>query len=204
MLYRSYLWMTGIFIVLPLLFGKFRLGIFFPLMLGMMFVLGMGAINRLTTFSAPLLLWNDAVKLAETKRELPGVWRIYENRAIAFLQLNRTQSAYQDYRFALSLAPRSEQKYLYQGLGAAYFQDGRYAEALASFGQALELDSRYDQARYGRGLAHMLLGNRKAAFDDFAVLCNAGRRVACDKLGPLTTSDPALPASPSTPANRSR
>lgn len=184
-LYRSYLWMTGIFIVLPLLFGKFRLGIAIPLMLAVMFAFGMGAVNRLTTFSSSVLLWSDAAKLVGTKHELPGVWRIYENRAIAFLQLNQTQQAHRDYRLALSLAPRSGQKYLYQGVGAAYFQDGRYAEALASFDQALELDGRYDQARYGRGLAHMLLGNRDAALDDFTVVCQAGRRVACDKLAML-------------------
>ncbi len=181
-LYRSYLWMTGIFIVLPLLLGKIKTGIAIPVTLVVILAFGIGAVNRLTTFSDPLLLWDDAAKLVGKKHELPGVWRIYENRAIAFLQLKRTQPAYQDYQLALSLAPPSGQKYLYQGLGAAYFQDGRYAEALASFGRALEIDGRYDQARYGRGLAHMLLGNRDAALDDLSVVCKAGRRVACDKL----------------------
>ncbi|MBI5660401.1 MAG: hypothetical protein HZC43_12855 [Nitrosomonadales bacterium] len=181
-LYRSYLWMMGIFIALPLLLGRIKAGIAMPVMLLMILVLGMGSVNRLTTFSDSLLLWHDAAILVEQKHGLPGVWRIYENRAISFLNVKRPQQAIQDYRLALSLSPRSGQKYLYQGLGAAYIQESKYTDAVSSFGSALELDSGYDHARFSRGVAYMMMGNLDSARADLAAVCKAGRRIACDKL----------------------
>ncbi|MBI4938556.1 MAG: tetratricopeptide repeat protein [Nitrosomonadales bacterium] len=185
MLYRSYLWMTGIFIVLPLWLSRVKAGIAMPVMLLMILAFAMGSINRLTTFSDPVLLWHDAAKLVEQKHDLPGVWRIYENRAISFLNVKRSQQAIQDYRLALSLSPRSGQKYLYQGLGAAYIQESKYADAVSSFGSALELDSGYDQARYSRGVAYMMMGDGDSARADLTAVCKAGRRIACDKLDAL-------------------
>ena len=72
-LYRSYLWMPGLLIVIPLLFLNMRakpalavLSLISVLMLPLSW-------ERLTTFSHPLLLWDDAAKLVEGRPYLPGM-----------------------------------------------------------------------------------------------------------------------------------
>ena len=177
-LYRGYLWMAGVFIALPLLLGRFKMGIAMPAMLLMILAFAMGSINRLTTFSDPLLLWHDAAKLVGQKHDLPGVWRIYINRA----KYLKPRQALRDYQLALTLAPQAEHKLIYMGVGAAYLQNGNYPVAVSIFDKVLELGGDYEHALYGRGLAYMMMGNRESARADLTVVCEAGRRIACDKL----------------------
>jgi hypothetical protein len=76
-LYRSYLWMPGLMIALPLLFAGLTPKRAY-LLLGMLAMLLIPlSLNRLHSFSSGLLLWNDAEKLVRDKHDMLGAERIY-------------------------------------------------------------------------------------------------------------------------------
>ncbi|MFZ2541860.1 MAG: hypothetical protein WAW75_08825, partial [Gallionella sp.] len=76
-LYRSYLWMPGLFAALPLVFGWLAPKRAFMLLGAICLLLVPLTLNRLDTFSTPLKLWDDAEKLVRGKSGVVGVERIY-------------------------------------------------------------------------------------------------------------------------------
>jgi len=73
-LYRSYLWMPGLLAALPVIFGRLS-----PkkasLLLGTIALLLVPlSLNRLNTFSSPLLLWEDAEQLVRNKPYSYGIF----------------------------------------------------------------------------------------------------------------------------------
>jgi tetratricopeptide (TPR) repeat protein len=178
-LYRSYLWMAGIFIALPLLLMKIkpRMALISGGVLALL--LAMVAVDRLTTFSHPLLLWDDAEKLVHDQHNLPGVDRIYGNRALSFDGIKRYPDAIADYQTALSLNPASA--HYYQGMGIAYLNMNEYSKSIAAFSQAVALEPARVKSYYGRGMANAGLGNRGAALADLEKSCELGWQSGCAK-----------------------
>jgi protein O-mannosyl-transferase len=179
-LYRSYLWMAGAFAALPVatgLLGARRTFVALPLAA---ILLGLLSVDRLTSFSRPFLLWDEAAALVKGKQDLPGVDRIYYNRGIAYSEIDFYEQALADSKMALTLRPDFV-PYL-QAVGLDYYHLGRYAEAAAEFGRMIELEPLNQQAYYGRGLASDELGNRAAALADFSKSCELGWKSACDKV----------------------
>lgn len=178
-LYRSYLWMPGIFIAFPLLMMQIkpRIAIISGVLLAAL--LAMLAAERLTTFSHPLLLWDDAEKLVRDKRNLPGVDRIYGNRAKHFGDVKRYPDAIADYQTALNLRPNFA--HYYQGMGIAYLNMGEYSKARDSFLKANELEPGDVKSFYGRGIANDGLGKKAAALADFERSCELGWKSGCSK-----------------------
>jgi hypothetical protein len=178
-LYRSYLWMPGIFIALPLLMMQIkpRIAIISGTLLAV--ILSLVAVDRLTTFSHPLLLWDDAEKLVHERRDLPGIDRIYGNRGKYFGDVKRYPDAIADYKIALSLRPDNANYYL--GMAFAYLNMEDYLTALATFSKSIELDSKRMRAYYGRGKANEGGGNKRAALADFEKSCEMGWQSGCIK-----------------------
>jgi tetratricopeptide (TPR) repeat protein len=182
-LYRSYLWAVGGFALLPLIVWKITArGAM--LMLGVvaafMFVVSM---ERLSTFSHPFLLWNDAEKLVHGRSDLPGEYRIYYNRGTEYLKLDRYDDAIRDLKYSLKLY--GDQPAAYGNLGAAYIKKGDFEDALKTYNLAIQIGlkkkARIMPKHYlGRAMANEALKNWAAASADYKVTCRLIHK-GCDK-----------------------
>lgn len=178
-LYRSYLWMGGMFAALPLLFGKLGAKPAFALLLAVSALLFALSWNRLATFSDPLLLWNDAEKLVHDKTNLPGTDRIYYNRGTFYGKVGLRRQAINDFSKAIEISPRNV--IAHGNRAAAYYEEGRFFEALLDFEKTIAMDPGNQKAYLGRGLCYEALGMSNTALPDFAKSCELGLEWACNK-----------------------
>jgi hypothetical protein len=178
-LYRSYLWMAGIFAALPFVLIRLRTRMVFMGMLFFAVMLGMLAVNRLTIFSDSLLLWDDALLLVKDRHDLPGVDRIYFNRGKYLTGIKRYQDALADLQTAVTLNPGF---YYYRyGVAAGYMNMARYPEAITEFNKAIEMEPEFVRAYFGRGLAKLETGNHAGALIDLQRSCEMGYKSGCAK-----------------------
>jgi hypothetical protein len=197
-LYRSYLWMAGIFVALPYLLKHVKPRLSFYGLLFCSVVFAMLAVNRLTIFSDSLLLWDDALMLVNGRNDLPGVDRIYFNRGKYLSGIKRYQDALADYQKAAALNPGFF--YNHYGLGVGYLNMAQYPQAIVEFSTAIEMEPLLVRGFYGRGLANLEVGNKTAALADFEKSCGLGWKSGCAKAqllkGEKTSASRALPQSP--------
>jgi protein O-mannosyl-transferase len=171
-LYRSYLWMPGLFAALPVVFGWLAPKKAFILLGVVSLLLIPLTLNRLNTFSSSLLLWDDAEKLVRNKPYAYGVERIYTNRGNKLFQLRRYDEAIADFSKAIAAYPDDE--LLYGSRAKAYYFLGKYQEALLDFDRAIALKPDNKRFYYDRALAYRALGNFVAAQEDFRKSCVLG------------------------------
>ncbi|HZW24788.1 MAG TPA: hypothetical protein VFF26_04815 [Gallionella sp.] len=183
-LYRSYLWMAGACCVIPialdLLRKRMAVAIATIIALAMIPV----SMDRLATFSHPLLLWEDAAKLVENRHDLPGVYRIYLNRGTARHVVNNFDGAIEDYKLSLKLRP--DWPHSYNNLGVTYIQKKDWPAAVEAFTHAIDIarakKTGMDISPYfGRALAFEKLGRIDLAKRDYQETCRVLKR-GCDKL----------------------
>lgn len=179
-LYRSYLWMPGIFVGMPLLTERFKFRSAVVVLLLVAIILAIFSVNRLTTFSHPLLLWDDAESLVQHKQDLPGVGRIYNNRGNELTKAKLYREAIADYTVAIQLNPNNT--YYHLGMGSALFGVDDYAMAIVEFSRSIELDSNNGRAYYSRGLSYEKSGLLQLARNDFKASCQLGWESGCKKL----------------------
>jgi tetratricopeptide (TPR) repeat protein len=171
-LYRSYLWMPGLFAALPVVFGWMAPRKAFILLGAFCLLLIPLTLNRLNTFSSTLLLWDDAEKLVRDNPDAYGVERIYTNRGNKLFQLRRYDEAVADFSKAITVFPNDE--LVYGSRGKAYYFLGKYQAAVLDFNHALELKPDSQRFYYDRALAYRALGNFSAAQDDIRKSCSLG------------------------------
>lgn len=183
-LYRSYLWAVGACALLPLLLQGLD---------KRMAVIVVGAItlamipismDRLASFSHPLVLWDDAVKLVEEKRDLPGVYRIYYNRGSEYIKLGAYDAAIADLRTAAKLNP--DWPFAQSNLGSALLGKGEWGLAATAFSRAIEIAEQKrmgvnPKPYFGRAIAHENLGEHVLARKDYELTCRLARK-GCEKL----------------------
>ncbi|MBI3903153.1 MAG: tetratricopeptide repeat protein [Nitrosomonadales bacterium] len=179
-LYRSYLWMGGLFAVLPVLLGNVPARRAFAYLLAASLLMAPLAWNRLVTFSHPLLLWDDAASLIEGRPYMPGFERIYHNRGAAFYGVGLKQRALDDYNRVIAFNP--DYGYAYNNRGAVYFDQGLYTEALRDYNKCTELKPSYPRAYLGRGLLFEKLHNLPAARVNYQISCAMKLPEGCDML----------------------
>jgi hypothetical protein len=170
-LYRSYLWMPGLFAALPAVFGWLAPRKFFILLSIVSLLIVPLTLNRLNTFSSTLLLWDDAEKLVRDKPDVFGAGRIYYNRGTELGQLKRYEEAIADFSRAIAIYPFD---FEYGNRAAAYFFQGKYQEALRDFDRAIALNPDNANSYYGRAMTYRTLGNFAAAQIDLRKSCALG------------------------------
>lgn len=183
-LYRSYLWAVGACAVLPLLLDrldKHMAGIVAGAVALAMFPISM---DRLATFSHPLLLWDDAAKLLPQENPLPGSSRIYNNRGLEFMDMNNFSAAKQDFEHCLQLNPNTPSAHT--NLGAMYLKMGQPQQAQLAFDRAIAIMQaagkvNYANPFYGNGKAYEALSQAKKARENYAISCRLARK-GCEKL----------------------
>lgn len=184
-LYRSYIWALGGVMLLPLALMQLnaRLTVFVSVLVAATFF--MVSMERLQTFSHPVLLWDDAEKLVKDRQSLPGVSRIYYNRGTELLKAGENDSALADLQTATRLNPQFSAAF--GNLGAVYLKTGNNELAVQAFSRAIELDQKQQaQPNYkhymGRASALEAAGQPMKAALDYKVVCLLASK-GCDKAG---------------------
>ncbi len=179
-LYRSYLWAPTLFL-LPAL-GLARLSGRLALSIGALIAVFLFALSfdRLTSFSHPFLLWDEAARVAEKnagKQGVAGMARIYHNRGLALYREGMVDLAIRSYDQALAEKP--DYSFAYNDRGAARLDLKDYVGALKDFDAAIRLKPDYLRPYAGRAMALKGLGRLNEAKGAFARACALGWRGAC-------------------------
>lgn len=183
-LYRSYLWAVGACALLPLLLQGLDKRMGGVVVVAIALAMTPISMDRLASFSHPLLLWDDAAKLVKDKQELPGVYRIYYNRGSEFIKLGDYDSAIADLKLAVSLKP--DWPFASSNLGSALLGKGEWAQAIPEFTRAIDAAQRNGlglnpKPFYGRAMAYENLDKTDLARQDYEVTCRVANK-GCEKL----------------------
>jgi len=170
-LYRSYLWMPGLFAALPVIFGWLSPKKAFLLLGTIALLMVPLSLNRLNTFSSPLQLWEDAEQLVRNKPYSYGFERIYFNLGTELGQLKRYDEAIAAFNRAIAAHPFD---FMYGNRANVFYALGRYQEALRDYNRAIALNPNNANSYNGRALTYRALGNFAAAQQDFTKSCAMG------------------------------
>ena len=163
-LYRSYLWMSGLPVVLLASMSAAPRKITLALFSALCLVIATLAWNRLDTFSDNFKLWSDVISKNQDEKLL-GVERGYNNRGFARMEAGHLQEAMEDFRKAIALNPKYPEGHF--NIGFMNFRQKYFEEALQSYGKALELRPDYITAHLNRGVALLQMGRPVEALSDF-------------------------------------
>lgn len=180
-LYRSYLWMTGAFAAVPFLCQKLNAKqTVITLSFMVLFMLALSWL-RLSTFSHPLLLWDDAARLVEHKDKKPiGVDRIYYNRGSELLKIKHYSEAIADFNQAIKINGYHA-SYAYHNRGVVYIETKQYLLALNDFNYAIKINPNYPKFYFSKAITLEVLKDKVGAKLAYQKACEAGAYVACDK-----------------------
>lgn len=176
-LYRSYLWMPGLLLLVPLALSRWPGRKAMAVMGLLILVLVPLTINRLWVLGDSYRLWDDAARLLRTGKE-PLASRIYYNRAVAERGMRRWDLAIPDYEKAIAQNAK-EDPIMIHDLGVAYFNTGRLQEALVKLDRAIELNPDYAKAYYDRGMTLKFLGRKDEAMLQMEKSCELKYLIAC-------------------------
>lgn len=189
-LYRSYLWMSGLPLALLVCLRSMQKRIAVILASIICLSLTPLAWNRLDTFSTDLKLWSDAIQNNLNKKD-QGAERNYLYRGLVFLKLGRYQEAISDFKTAHAMNT-SEPNYSNLGnVGIVYFQwnhlikRAQQEEALQIRSKAIALKSNSSEVYLERGALLLKSSMPTAALNDFnhAVQLNPGNAEAYSNRG---------------------
>src|SRR3569832_1179038 len=175
-LYRSYLWMPGIMVLIALMAMQLPRRQLAMAVLAVVVVLTPLSWNRLWTFSDPYLLWNDAAMLLKDRNAV-GSDRIYYNRGNAELAQKQWAKAIADYNRVVANNPHIQPTYL--NLGTAYYGKKRKDDAIRAFNMAIKLIPKDAQAYYAKGISFKRLHNESAALEQMKISCALGSMMGC-------------------------
>ncbi len=184
---RSYLWLPGMMLFLPLLLLKLP-GRRTLLVLGLaVLLLAPLAWNRLWVFGDNYRLWNDAALLLpseQTKGEqamgeqVAGADRILFNRGLALVAVEKWDEAAADFQRVVALNPQLPPAR--HALGMAYVNLERFPEAVVQFDAGIALDPGDARLYFGKGLALMRLRQGAQAAQLMKKACEMGNEMtAC-------------------------
>ncbi|MDO8300035.1 tetratricopeptide repeat protein [Lacisediminimonas sp.] len=185
-LYRSYLWMSGLMLLAALLMVRLqqvlakrgwsrpwvRLGV----LLVLLAVLVPATRNRLDVASDTWRLWDDAARMLDGDA-VPGADRILYNRANAALVAGRPADAISDLNRVARLRPELFQ--VQQALGYAHFANNDFSKAETAFRQGLTQQPGNAVLLYARAIALARLGQMRESREDMAAACAAQHMLAC-------------------------
>ncbi|MDD5175487.1 MAG: tetratricopeptide repeat protein [Sterolibacterium sp.] len=182
-LYRSYLWLSPMLVAFPLVFrrsarpGGSGYGLALTLSVGFLSVYFALSAERLNTFSSSLLVWDDAISLADHRGDSGFRDRQYVNRGGAYQAYRNYDLALQDFDRALVWNP--DQVMAHLGKGRVLFQMGRLEQARNYFNRAIALKPDWVDAYLARGNLSNRIGDREAALADLQKACALAPGFAC-------------------------
>jgi protein O-mannosyl-transferase len=163
-LYRSYLWMS----VLPLLLvGIFGVLDNYRKQLAMLAACAMLAFiswGRIGTFADPIMLWTDAVN-KNTDTRLIGSERALTNRGYALMQAGQLAAARRDVTAALAINPQQQEANF--DMAVLDMNEGKADEALALYAKTIALKPDFADAWLNRGYLQFRLGRLQESIADY-------------------------------------
>ncbi len=175
-LYRSYLWMPGFLLLIPLLVMEFQRVNTKWILVCLVVMLIPLAWNRLWVFADNYRLWNDAAMLLKHER-VAGADRIYYNRGQALMAGKRWEDAASDFERAVAISPQLAP--IHHLLGEAYRNAGRLQEALAQFETAISINGKDDRYHFGKGMVLKQLGRKEESRAEMMLSCKRNNFAAC-------------------------
>jgi hypothetical protein len=142
------------------------------------------SMERLMTFSNPILLWDDAEKLVKGRENVSGASRIYYNRGTEWLKIDFADKAIADLTQAVAL--RADFGEAYANLGHAYAKKGEWDDSVLAYNKAIEIFLKKGlppqwKYFYGRAMAFETKGDIQKAQADYRVTCLLANK-GCEKL----------------------
>jgi len=175
-LYRSYLWMPGLMLLIPLLLLRFPQRRTLPMLGCAALLLVPLALNRLWVFGDNYRLWNDAALLLQNER-VAGADRIYYNRGQALLAQQKWAEAARDFERSAAISPQLAP--IHYMLGMAYVNAGRYQEALQQFDATLAINADDDRAYFAKGFTLKRMHRDREAMQQMEQSCRLKNQSAC-------------------------
>jgi len=183
-LYRSYLWASAGFAVLPVLLADINrklLALVFAVV-GLTFL--MLSMERMMTFSNSILVWEDAKKLVEGKPKGLGAERIYYNLGRNQLLNDMIDSSFENLQKAIAIDP--DYAPAHGVLGAVYIKQGQWEKAITQYTMARAINQKRGEAPssvylMGRARAYEGSGALQNAIKDYLEACRIDQRV-CETL----------------------
>ena len=187
-LYRSYLWALPGTLLAAVMLVKLARKYQIILLIVLGFILFALSFSRLQIFSEPVALWTESIKRLDGKDELPGAYRSYQQRGVAYAQRWEERQTQQDMLLALADFSRAVQlspgdPKSYDNRGQAYLALGDYANALDDFDYALRLNSAFALARFHRGVTLLESGRQEEGLTVLSYTC-ATYRIGCEYANP--------------------
>jgi tetratricopeptide (TPR) repeat protein len=179
-IYRSYLWMFGLAATFPWLTQKLSDKTCSVIAGTLAMLMVPTTMLRLQTFSNEFLLWDDAVRLVETRPEMPGIERVYANRGNTEARLGLASAALKDYDKAIGIYAGHAN--VHSDRGAALLLLGQDDAALTAFQKAIAMQPDLRLARMGAAQVFEKRGDAQAAIREYQVACTLGSAIACKKL----------------------
>ena len=175
-LYRAYLWMVPLFVLIPAVSSKLPNVLFWSIVLTAALAFGLAANDRLKTFSSGYALWDDAVRKLPSERAM-GSARTYSNRCAWNLRREAWQEGINDCTQALGVNP--SHKEAYRNRAWANRKLGNYAAALHDANTLVNLYPKDPTTYIVRGRVYSEMGNVDLAIKDFKYGCDQGSAGAC-------------------------
>jgi Flp pilus assembly protein TadD len=107
----------------------------------------------------------------------PKLAEAYNNRGLAFYNLELHQQAINDFSQAIRMNPQYAEAF--NNRGNAYYALDQYEKAEADFNKSLQLKPKYSKAHLNRGLAYFQMKKTDESCKDFRRACDLGD---CDGL----------------------
>lgn len=163
-LYRGYLWAIGLPGLVFFLFHGFSTRLLLVLGLGLAALFVWQGLDRVASLATPEKVWTDAIAKLPDDAHAVGRWFPYLNRAELYLDENRLQDAYRDFRASDALDDRGMGMY---NIGAMLAMMERYSESLQALAVAENKGFASPSLGYQRGVALYGLGRMPEAREEF-------------------------------------
>lgn len=175
-LYRSYLWMPGMMLLIPLLLMRFPQRKPLLIIACVTILLIPLAWNRLWMFGDNFRLWNEAALMLENG-QVAGANRIYYNRGLALMAAQKWDDAVSDFERTAAISPELEP--VRYNLGVAYSYAGRYEDALVQYDAAIAIKDDDGGVYFAKGFTLKRLHRDKEAILQMERSCKLKNVAAC-------------------------
>ena len=117
--------------------------------------------------------WNEALNAYNKTIELdPNNASAYNNRGLAYYNLDKDDLAIADYEKAIELNPKYGDAF--NNLAKTYGRRGYYKQAILFYDRVIELNPKDADAYYNRGKAYERLGDSRFANQDLKIAAKLG------------------------------
>lgn len=181
-LYRGYLWLTPLFLLIPAVSYSLSDKVFWTGVLVAALCFSYATHDRLKSFSSEYVVWDDAIRKLPDASVL-AVARLYSNRGYANFQRQDIQAAIVDFTRALQFDDQFV--HAYRSRSYAYAIAGNYQAAIRDANTLIRLGYEEPGGFNGfvaRGIVYLRMRDFTHALEDFDKACKQDSAIGCSIL----------------------